>query len=174
MRSPSTERNYMTNSLFLLWVRKLTPTTQRNWPLEKLLWKSDGSSKAFAQKNVNLHRDIKYCLEFQESRALWNPPTNSKIRALNKEPPMTLLKTGKILSSDFVSLKCNKFKNLKKAKKEVFSFNSSAFWLKTKCYKTNKPQTWRGGSLLAAKSPNKNMLRARACVGRMGKRKGGT
>lgn len=56
--------------LFLLWVRKLTPTTQRNWPLEKLLWKSDASSKAFDQKNVNLHRDIKYCLEFQEGQGL--------------------------------------------------------------------------------------------------------
>lgn len=151
MRSPSTERDYMTNSLFLLWVRKLTPTTQRNWPLEKQLWKSDESSKAFDQKNVNLHRHKILPGISRGWRALWNPPTDSKIRALNKEPPMTLLKTGKILSSDFVSLKCNKFKNLMKAKKEVFSFNSSPFWLKTKCYKTNKPQNLKRRFTLGSK-----------------------
>lgn len=71
---------------------------------------------------------------------------------------MTHLKTGKILSSDFVSLKCNKFKNLKKAKKEVFSFNSSLFWLKTKCYKTNKPQNLKRRFTLGSKI-SKDVLR---------------
>lgn len=125
MRSPFYRKgSHGKFSLSLLWANGHPPPKAMVASLwEKLLWESDEHSKPCAQKNVNLHRDTKYCLEFHEDS---EPSETYPSTAKSPQQGTTYdIQTGKIAHLDFVSLKCNKLKSLDKNLKKIKKFSHS-------------------------------------------------